>query len=137
MYKPFLFFLLFWSLKVNAQPFHTSLTSQAWAGGQCCHSGIDYVLAITGNPAELEKLKVKAICIDGFHFDQFQVSAVVNNGKTASRTWRFSLNTSTEYITPFEEKKFTPCPNPGRIYLEGKEFLMVESYTELPYIPYP
>jgi hypothetical protein len=137
MHKSFLVFLVCLCLNVSAQPFKTYLTSQAWAGGQCCHSGIDYVLTITGNPAELEKLNVKAICIDGFHFDQFQVSAVATNGKMASRTWRFSLNTSKEYMPAFQEKEFTPCPNPGRIYLEGKEFLMVESYTELPYIPYP
>jgi hypothetical protein len=113
----------------RAQIFHSSLSTQEWAGGICC-KGIQYTLFITGDSVALEKLVVKAVCVDGKYFDQVTTSPLIARNRLFGRTYTFNLRTD-------PDDHLADCNNNGRIYLEGREFLMIESRHELPFIAYP
>lgn len=142
MKKIFTLVLCLSALFVNAQTFTTSLTSQPWAGGICCISGVDYSLTIKGSATALDKLTVKAVCIDGLYFDRIVSSVTVKTGSSAYRTFTFSYSADERRSHDLPDKTttenpFPTCTSEGRIYLEGNEFLMVESRKELFFLAYP
>ena len=134
--KILLFLIVFTGIGcVKAQVLTTALTSQEWFGGMGGR-GIKYVLTVSGNPAELEKLTVKAVCTDGKYFDQFQVSEVFSHNQTSYRNYTFTY-TSFTYADKTGPNEPPVCTDNGRVYLEGNMFLMIESRNELPFIAYP
>lgn len=134
--KNILFILAFVSVSgAKAQVFKTSLTSQGWAGGVCCATGVNYTLTISGNAAELEKLVITAVCVDKNYFEVFNASPVRTSNGKYYRTYSFSYTTNP--YSPIDTVQDRKSCDENKIYLEGNKFLMIESRNELPYIAYP
>lgn len=112
---------------VNAQLFQATLTSQGWAAGTCCRSGVNYTLTITGKATELEKLVVEGLCIDGRYLIPGQSTPVLTTADNVSRrTFNFSFSSDPRNL--MDTFDHATCNDTGKIYLKNKEFLMVESH---------
>ena len=139
-----LFFFLLFSYKGYTQNFKVTATSQGWAGGICCRSGVNYNVTVSTGKLNIDSVKVLSVCVDTKRFTSSTLT--VNKSKNSfTVSFGYSVDGKKEIGDIDETDKtnksdnYKPCDENLIIFkLNGEIFsLNIEQIIQLEYIAYP
>lgn len=123
----------------------TKATSQGWAGGMCCRTGINYVVNIS-LPKPVEKVELKAIFLRG----EGLIHGGIYSPGGDNQNFQVNFGTSEDYSRHVEQiividknKELLEMPYfSGEaliiLLVKGKEVKVeVDGFEALPYVAYP
>ncbi|HLP11901.1 MAG TPA: hypothetical protein VK177_08230 [Flavobacteriales bacterium] len=119
-------------------------TSQGWAGGVCCRSGINYSVTLTGKKGTLDDFKVSSVCIGGLQFESAQINVRITDAgdKTIVYLHMGTSHNDTEYRPDgIKEETFKQgtCSDMQVNYSTGRkrQTVIIEKVDELEFLAYP